>query len=273
MSIEDKILQKIKEEKLRPTSLWYFLLRDYSLWGLVFLSIILASLSVAPILFTLSNIELGYLKHISDNIFFFILSIIPYPWIILCIFTTYFASLAWKRTKGGYKFKGGFVLSVSVLLSLLLGIVLNIFHLGKILDEGVEARGYGFYKGVESRKQENWFSPQNGRLIGRVKEIQLKEFVIINKKNNFEGSVSYDETVPGFENVVVDNPIRVIGYKADDVGFTACAIFPDNFSPTITPGTSTKEKKEMLEARVSDHPECKEMLSKGRALFKPKPKI
>lgn len=272
MSIEDKILQKIKDEKLRPTSLWYFLLKDYSLWGLVFLSIVLAGMSVAPILFTLSNLELGYLKHISDNIFFFFLTIIPYPWIILCIITTYFADIAWKKTKGGYKFKGSFVFSVSVLLSLLLGIVLNIFHLGKILDEGVEARGYGYYKGVEARKQENWFNPENGRLIGRVKEIQLNEFVIVNTKNNFEEDVLYDETVPGYENVVMDNSIRVIGYKADDAGFTACAIFPDNFMPPRVQGTSTKEKKGMLEARLSDHPECKEMLSKGRALFKPKPK-
>ena len=83
MNIEDKILNKIKEENLKPTSFWYFLLRDYTLWGMVFLSIIFSALSIAPIIFIINNLEIEYIKHISVNTWNFLLSTLPYPFILL----------------------------------------------------------------------------------------------------------------------------------------------------------------------------------------------
>ena len=231
MRLEDKILEKIKHDNLKPTSIWYFLIKDYSLWLAVFVSIILAALSIAPIIFIISNSELGFIKHISSNMFLFILLILPYPWIILGCLTTYVAKKSWCQTKHGYKFEGKYVVIISILSSLILGILFNEYNTGKFMDEEAGQSGFGYYKSVEGRKQENWFSPADGRLIGIVQEISTTTFNLYNDKNHYTEVISFDETVPGQEFVVADNNIRVIGYENDNKDFFACAIFPDNFQP------------------------------------------
>ena len=67
MNLEDKVLQKIKEDKITPKPFWYFLVKDFSLWGFVFLSVVLATLSIAPIIFIFQNLDIGNVKHISQN--------------------------------------------------------------------------------------------------------------------------------------------------------------------------------------------------------------
>lgn len=272
-NLEQKILEKIKNEKLSPKPIWYFLIRDYSLWLAVILSIILASLSIAPIIFIFSNLEIEYIKHISSNIFLFILFILPYPWIILCAITTYLAKKAWFQTRSGYKFQGKYIVIISVITSLILGIILNLYTFGKVMDDGFHNNSFGFYKNLDDRKQENWFNPKEGRLIGIVKNVSSSTFVLFNQKNNFEEIVNFDETVPGFTFVNESNQIRVIGYEKDNSkdSFFACAIFPDNLEPGRSRPEFTKDRKKDMQNKMKDrfetNPECKEMFEAGRANY------
>ena len=159
MNIEDKILNKIKKENLKPTSVWYFLLRDYSLWNLVLLSILFSALSIAPIIFIIDNLELGYVKHISESAMQFILLMLPYPFIILAILCTYLSLKAWQKTKKGYKVQGKYVLIISLILSLMLGIILNLFTFGQNIDDTFDKHTGGFYRGLGERREANWFNP------------------------------------------------------------------------------------------------------------------
>jgi hypothetical protein len=269
MNIEDKILQKIKEENLKPKSVWYFLARDYSLWSLVLVSILLAAFCFAPLLFIFQNFEFGFIKHLTGNFYTFILWALPYPWIILCGTTTYFAKKAWENTKNGYKFDGRYIVLYSFFISLALGAGLNQYNLGRMIDEGVQSGGLPFYKSMEARRQENWFDPDNGRFIGVVKNVSTTSFTLNNEKNSFSETIIFDEDVPGIEFIDSSNTIRVIGYReATDTSFFACAIFPDDFLPF-------KERKGMrnkIRDNFEDHPECKEMFDKGRAYFSPSPR-
>lgn len=276
-NLEERILEKIKHENLKPKSIWYFLIKDYSLWLAVLLSVLLASLSIAPIIFIFSNIEPAYIKHVSANIYFFLLMILPYPWIILCAITTYLAQKIWSKTKNGYKFQGKYVVIISTITSLILGIILNIFAFGKIMDDQGEKAGFGFYKSMDGRKQENWFNPHEGRLIGIVQSISSSTssttFILFNEKNNFTEEISYDETVPGSEFISENNKLRIIGFENSDKDFFACAIFPDNFEPGKTRNISKievmKEKRDKIKQRFETNPECKESFENGRANFKP----
>jgi len=269
MNLEEKIIQKIKDDNLKPKSIWYFLAKDYSLWAFVVLSVLLGALAIAPIIFISSNFEPGYIKHISNNQITFILSILPYPWIILCILTTYFARVAWKHTKTGYKFQGKYILIISVLTSLILAIVANLYSLGKEIDDGVGNRSFGMYKNMDTRKQENWFNPKEGRLIGAITVISTTSFTLFNEKNNYEEVVNFDETVPGQEFVDTANVIRVVGFEDGDKTFFACAIFPDNILPP-NQRKSPKEMQDKMRQRFETNPECKEVFDNGRANFQPK---
>lgn len=277
--LEDKILNKIKQENIKPRPFWYFLLKDYSLWSLVLLSIILAALSIAPILFIFSNLEYGFVKHISNNLFVFILTTLPYHWLLLLFVTTFLAKLAWRRTKNGYKFEGKYIIIISTILSLIFGIILNQLHLGKKLDENIKDPVFNSYKSVEGRYEENWFSPSEGRVLGVIVSLSTTSFEIYNKKNNLRQTVTFSDDVPGVEFINTDNKVRVVGFQDSDNNFFACAILSDNFLPPRERSEDEKkdfqikmkENKERLKQIVALNPECKDALDKGRANFKKEP--
>jgi hypothetical protein len=280
MNLEEKIINKIKEEKIQPRSVWYFLARDYSLWSLVFVSVVLAGFSFAPIIFIIQNLELGYIKHISNNIYLFILSILPYPSIILCLLTTYLSTLAWERTAKGYKFDGKKVFTVSFLISLILGIFLNLsWNLGKLVDDDFRQASFGNYRSFEQKRNEFWFKPAEGRILGNIKNISTSSFELSNEQNNFAKEINFDDTVIGKENIIVENNVRVVGFEEEATDspkiFIACIIFPDNFK-------DLKDKKERpefknkpdrknptSEASNKIHEECKTIFQQGRAYFHP----
>jgi hypothetical protein len=276
MNLEDKILEQIKEKQLKPKSFWYFLIKDYTLWSLVLLSVILASIAFAPIIFIFQNLELGYIKHISDNVFLFILWALPYTWIILCILTTYLAMKAWEKTKHGYKFDGKKIFAGSLFASLVLGVILNYLSFGKRIDDEFRNVSMGNYRSFEDRRDGYWFDPETGRLIGKITSVSTSSFIVFNQKNNFIKEIFFDATTLGDENIFSENNIRIIAYNN-----FACAVFPDNFKPG-TKNIKEKEKKEILNILASTtleseenqyiHTECKNIFENGRAYFKPTPR-
>lgn len=274
MNIEEKIISKIKEENLKPKSIWYFLARDYSLWSMVFLSVLLAAFSIAPIIFILQNLELGYTKHITNNAFLFILDILPYPWIILCVLTTYLAIKAWEKTSNGYKFEGKYIFIYSFLTSLILGVMLNFWNFGKMMDEEIVTASFGKYKNFQERRDMAWFNPEAGRIFGTVESISTSSFMLSNEKKSFKQEVYYDFSVIGSDNIFEQNNVRVVGFNKDmkdnTESFVACIVFPDDFRPSKK-DKKEFEKKNLLMDKSSIHEECKEIFEQGRAFFHPKP--
>lgn len=273
-NIENRILSKIRTENLHPKSFWYFVVKDYSLWGLVFLSIILASISIAPIIFIINNLELGYAKHIDSNIFFFLFHMFPYTWILLCAITTVLATIAWENTKHGYRFDGKKVFVISLLISLGLGIVLHTLSFGKKIDDEFKNMSLGKYKSFEEQRDINWFNPTQGRLIGIVETISTSSFILSNKNNNFSESIFVDISVPGSEFVGVENKVRVIGFFNNSQKFIACGILPDNLR--IQQKLIDKEIRDKIRDTRDNkikqifetYPECKDIFDQGRAKFR-----
>ena len=266
MNIEDKILNKIKEENLKPTSFWYFLLRDYTLWGMVFLSIIFSALSIAPIIFIINNLEIEYIKHISVNTWNFLLSTLPYPFILLAFIFTYLATSAWQKTKNGYKFQGKYVLIISLILSIILGIVLNWLAFGEGIEREFANKSGGVFQSIEDKRQNDWFSPKQGRFIGIVENLNDTSFTLTNEKNNFAIQVDFTDDLPGAEYIENGNSIRIIAYENNDEdnSYTPCIVLPNKFLPTH----ERKINKDKLNSKIQADTFCKEIISKGRAGFK-----
>lgn len=270
LNLENKILNKLKEENIQPKSVWYFIIKDYSLWSLVFVSIILAAICISPIIFIFQNLELGYAKHINGNAFVFTLIMLPYAWMILCGVTTIFAMFAWEKTKHGYKFDGKYILVSSFLASLILGIVFNQWSFGRFIDDEAGFVSHGNYKSFAERRDENWFKPDEGRLVGIVKDVSTSSFTITNSKNNYIQVIVFDQSVPGSEFVDSLNKVRVIGFT-DNGTFIACSVFPDSLGQIRMSSTTKEERMDKMKEILQTYPECQEMFDKGRANFHRQP--
>ncbi len=273
-NLEEKIMNRIQTDKIEPTSFWYFLMRDFSLWFLVFLSIVFSTLTVSPMIFILQNMETGFLMHITNNYYLEIIKSLPYMWLFLGLGSAYFAKVAWTKTKNAYKFDGSYVWIVSIILTLIFSILLNIYSgnkFAKFLDDNVYEKSFGYYKSLEARKQENWTQEKNGRFIGIVKKVTSSSFSLYNQKTNTTLEIDFKSDAPGNEFIELENKLRVVGYKSEQDklegpnDFTACAIFPDNFEPNKRRG---RPERPEIKTETSDE-NCKQILAKGRASFKP----
>ena len=249
--LENKIIDKIKDEKLKPTSFWYFFFRDFSLWGAVILSIIFVSLSLAPIIFILNNLETDYIKHIDQSPLNFYFHIIPYPFIIFALLFTFLAMVAWQKTKNGYKFEGRKILVVSGILSLIFGILLNDFTIGKILDDNFHDPVFNSYKSVQERRMENWNHPEIGRFIGNVSEMGDSSFSLVTDKQNFV--INFDEEFDMTANLVLGETVRVVGVYDNEGYIDACIIIP------------LDKNKEVIIDRTN--PDCRTVISIGQVSY------
>src|SRR3989344_8809285 len=99
-----KIIETIKDEGLRPKPRWQFLLKNYVLWGLTLLAILIGSLSFAVIIYMFVNSDWEVYALVADNITAYVFLILPYFWIL---FLALFALVAYynlRHTKNGYRF-------------------------------------------------------------------------------------------------------------------------------------------------------------------------
>ncbi len=263
INIEDKILEKIKNEKIKPTSFWYFLVKDFSLWGAVVLSIAFVSISLAPIIFILENLESDYIKHISKSQLNFYFHILPYPFILFAIIFICIAIFSWRKTKNGYKFEGGKILIVAGILSLILAILLNNLAVGKIIDDNFHDPVFNSYKSIQNRKIENWDRPDLGRLVGKITGVSTSSFEL--SHNQHTEQIEFDEGTEGKQFINIDAEVRVVGIDVEEKSIDACVILPFENSRSSLKNNSHQHNENFKRNKISE--ECKKILEIGRANY------
>lgn len=172
----DNILQQIKEKNILPKAKWRFLLKNYLIWLLGLLSLIFGAISTSLIFYMLSDsgYPIGVRFPKSFEAVFFV---IPFFWIICLIVFALSVYYYIKHTKNGYRYSTKVIILLTILFSLFLGILFNIFGLDRRIDDTLGRRA-PFYDQVINPQIHYWSNPKAGRLTG----------LIIDKQNNY----SYD---------------------------------------------------------------------------------
>lgn len=170
-NLSDEVLEKIKREHIKPKSKWLFLLKDYVVWLVFVVSIILGSLSFSTILhfWEMNDWDAFYL--VNENFLAFIILTMPYFWfagfVIFVIISYYYL----KRTREGYKYEFIKVVALNLALSLVFGSVLYSIGAGRAVDDEF-ARRSAFYSDMRTRQSYVWFRPEQGVIVGRIVEVQ-----------------------------------------------------------------------------------------------------
>jgi len=164
---DQKLVAKMKEESLAPKPRWHFLLKDYVIWALGTLSLLIgaAAVSIMIYLFKYNGWEIQAETH--KSLWEFFLLTLPYFWIIflgLFIFTLYYNL---KHTKRGYRYPVWVIVVCSISASIILGSIFFLVGLGEQVDNILGERA-PFYDQVINRHMSFWFNPEEGRLIGLV---------------------------------------------------------------------------------------------------------
>lgn len=171
-NISQKVLEKIKNEKIVPTPKWYFLLKNYLLWGVFSLALIIGSLAVSVFILAIRNNHAFELLILGNSLNYKIFRMLPYFWIILI---TAFIALAYfnlRYTKDGYRINPYLIIVGNIVISIFLGTI--IYFTG--LAAKIESFAYHkipFYENFYKRQNRFWVEPKAGYLGGIVREIKI----------------------------------------------------------------------------------------------------
>ena len=166
--ISDKILETIKEKKMKPTPRFKFLLKSYAWAILAFLMVVFGSLAVSVIIFYFKNEDWSLYRQAGFSQLNFMLMMIPYFWVILSLVFVLLAYYNFRHTKFGYRYRFSAVVLSYFALSILIGSVAYASGAG----EGIEGLFFNnnlvFYGQLMEKRQEVWNRPEKGFIAGEI---------------------------------------------------------------------------------------------------------
>jgi len=188
----EKIISKIKEEKMKPKPRWHFVLMHVFLLLAIVFSIAFGSVAVAIVIrkLTMSDWDLARLSLGGGGLkpIFYLL---PYLWLIFVGLSIFVADKLFKQTKTGYRRKSWVIVLLSILLSLNFG---YIFYLTKFDRPFVDTlrNHFPLYQSLETKRHEFFAAPDKGALAGKIIEIASDDIWILAdvKRNLWKVDVS-----------------------------------------------------------------------------------
>ena len=262
--ITKKILSKIKEEKIKPTPKWYFILRNSIFWFLVIFMTILGALSCALIFFSIFNLDWDLPIHLKVTPFFFFLKAIPHLWISLLAIFILIGIITFKKTKKGFLYQPLFIIGLIVPVSLFLGAFLYWFGLGDQMEYFLNTN-LPYYRELNFNQRGYWNHPNLGLLGGRIVEIESDSIFILIDFDDEIWEVRLEPETQISERIELESgeAVKVIGEQVGINSFKAIDIrpwskrgikMPPRPEPSlmiITPSSESPEPTELPEPSES----------------------
>lgn len=225
-NLSQKVLEVIKTKKIKPKAKWKFVLGNVLIWAASILSLIISGLGLSIIIYYFKNNDWELHRRLADNLFKFIIQSAPYLWLIflvVCIILIYFI---FKRTKKGYKYALNLIISVSILASILLGILFYQVGFAQAVEEKVLQKVPNYRRLLDPRAR-LWDKSQQGFLGGMIKSINDENIMQVWDLKKQEWEVFDGELIRQQREILVPGKyIKVIGDPLEDNKFKAREIYP-----------------------------------------------
>jgi len=163
--LSHKIQKRINADDITPLPRWRFLLLRGSFWLLTGLSILVGSIAVGTTLFLFADDRRHGLWATPHGVAEF-LSMIPFVWLLVLVLCVALGEMSIRHTRQGYRYQLRTIVSLSILLSVIFGSLLNYTGIGRRTHELF--RGVPFYRSATYDSRAAWNRPGIGRLAGVV---------------------------------------------------------------------------------------------------------
>lgn len=190
----EKILERIKADKVAPRPRLFFSLKNAGLWTLAAVSVLVGALAVSSMLFRLINIPRVLPPGLPPPPFATFLYLVPFLWIVLFGAFSYLAYREVRSTKRGYRYDLRAILLLLLILTGGLGYAFYSTGTGLVLDR-FAAKHVPFQRDLEGLQRERWQSPETGFLVGELSAATPSGIVLLDPRND-EWEVTFAESVP-----------------------------------------------------------------------------
>jgi len=244
--LKDSLFERIETEKVCPRSRMFFWSQECTLWSLWFLSVAIGALAVAVSLFVVSHRQYEVYEVTHENMFTFMVEVLPYVWILTFFLMAVVAVFNIRHTKRGYRYPLWFILSSSVVLSFAGGSALQFFGLGFSIDN-ILGSNMGMYMSQDKIERKLWQEPKQGRLVGQLvtSEIVSSSTRLFEDISGKKWQMNVSELHPrDIELLETHKTVRLFGVCTDkDLGiFHACEVFPWMLKREVTPDEMLSER-------------------------------
>lgn len=223
---KEKLIAKIKNEKLSPKPRWKFLLKNYVVWTSGILALIIGALAVSVMIYLLKYNNFDIYYQTKRSFWEFIILTLPYFWLIFLGIFVFVVYYNFKHTENGYRYPSFLLIGVSVTASILLGTIFFTFGIGGKLDD-ILGRRAPFYDRVFNRHIDFWSQPAEGRLSGMiVLQNGPTKFLLVNRDREGWIIETVNAKSRSGEKIVVGQPINLLGEKIGDNIFMVDEILP-----------------------------------------------
>ena len=225
--VSKNTLQQIKKENIKPIPKWQFLLKDSLVWGLFAINLILGSIGFAISLYILGSNDVLLDTSLVKNAWEWIILSIPIAWILLTILFVFIAYYNFKHTKEGYRFTVVKIFIINIVVSVVLGVVINGLGLSQKLNT-IFSDHIPFYNHTMDLRSDIWMRPESGYLAGTIVDINsdTKILKIEDLKGKIWDILYQDATVKGRVVLELGEEIKIVGNAVSDNVFEASEIRP-----------------------------------------------
>jgi len=224
-SISEKVVKKIKEEKINPLPKWQFLLKDYVIWTAAVISGLIGSLAAATIIHVVLNRDWFVYLSTHRPPWQHLIFDLPYIWFAVLLITILIADYNVKHSKSGYRYSFYYIVALSLVFSLAIGALFNIGGLGERADSTL-AKEISAYRSVEKRAIELWTEPEEGHLGGEVTKVSEKSLELQDPSGKtWEVDISKAHLL-AMSQIKVGKRIKIIGRLIGENKFEAEDIYP-----------------------------------------------
>lgn len=219
------ILNQIDKKEIKPISRGLFLLRNFSIWFLAILSLSLGSVSVSLLAYNISSKDWDIYTHLHESWIGFLISSLPYLWILITLVSLLIAIFNIEHSKNGYRYSPLKIALLSLVASVIVGLVTFSFGVGQNIDNYV-GRVFPSYTTVDSEKIAIWSQPTKGLFSGSIQAVGDSSLVVMDSSGK-KWQVDYrNAIVRGGTKIQVGTEIKIIGNNTDSNNISASEIRP-----------------------------------------------
>ncbi len=225
--LSKKILTQIKSEKITPIPKWRFLLKDSVTYFVFILSIFLGSLGVAITMFLVENNDYLETSVYDMSLAQAMVMSVPLLWLILTLFFVFLVYYNLKHIPDGYRWTAAKSLIISILISLIVGSVLNASGVAARLND-IFAEHIPNYSRVADPRYSYWMRPELGLIAGEIVSTEGNEIEVKDLNDKLWVIDIENARIANVVDLVAGRRVRISGEITDNNVFYATQIRPWN---------------------------------------------
>ncbi|KKS30421.1 MAG: hypothetical protein UV60_C0003G0004 [Parcubacteria group bacterium GW2011_GWA2_43_11] len=174
--LSKKILDLIEQKGLSPKPRWHFFVREWVVWGMVCVALLVGSLATTLTIY-IGNASRFMERHILFSDLLFLFRLVPFLWLFLLCIAIFYTVYALRETRRGYRWSSSWLVAGAVGVSILIGSSAHALGIGEAIDRYLLTE-MPLYKPLTNFHPKMWMDMEKGVVAGTVTEVEKETFMI-----------------------------------------------------------------------------------------------